>query len=586
MLSQNEGGHIMQQKRALLLSLIGGTVPFYVRGIAMEQSLVELEHYSLYTSPFFIDLFSISKSRVLAFFLLLAGLYLAYMVLKKRLHIPMNPMLLLPVVFMAIIGLTTLTSKYSEIVPIGFSERYEGAQVYVYYCMLIVLSGILLQNREDVYAVMRGIGIGSIPVTVIAFLQTMDIFPITSTRLEPFMFGLNNPVSQGAIAKYLETHRTFRQGFDFASTTLYNPNYYGVYSAVVLFVALGLFTMSKSRKGKLFSGVLVIVNFTGLLFSGSKAGFYMVLFFYILSCLLSLVEKSRKNLLHYGVLAGVMLIAFVGINTYSGGRVANRFFNVPTKSLTVNEEEGVDQSGFLLLQSIDIGEDSTILSNGQDNVVIKNTDQGLVLANEEELIGDWQYEYIDDVMKLSIQGHRAFLLALDDGRVSVIGPKGIVDVVPEPQPMLMNGYFLSSRGYIWSKVLPMIRERLWLGHGADTLAIYHPADDVINAFNYTSSTTSIAVNPHSLYLLLTFNFGLVGLFVFLIMVGVPLVRLLTQYIKNPKKRLYIRSIATPLVVFLALGLSNDTIIVTGVILYLLIGVVYTRTEDEKEVLMN
>jgi hypothetical protein len=56
MLSQNEGGHIMQQKRALLLSLIGGTVPFYVRGIAMEQSLVELEHYSLYTSPFFIDL--------------------------------------------------------------------------------------------------------------------------------------------------------------------------------------------------------------------------------------------------------------------------------------------------------------------------------------------------------------------------------------------------------------------------------------------------------------------------------------------------------------------------------------------------
>ncbi len=89
-----------------------------------------------------------------------------------------------------------------------------------------------------------------------------------------------------------------------------------------------------------------------------------------------------------------------------------------------------------------------------------------MLANEEELIGEWQYEYIDDVMKLSIQGHRAFLLALDDGRVGVIGPKGIVDAVPEPQPMLMNGYFLSSRGYIWSKVLPMIRERLWLGHGA------------------------------------------------------------------------------------------------------------------------
>ncbi len=58
----------------------------------------------------------------------------------------MNPMLLFPVAFMAIVGLTTLTSKYSEIVPIGFSERYEGAQVYVYYCMLIVLSGILLQN--------------------------------------------------------------------------------------------------------------------------------------------------------------------------------------------------------------------------------------------------------------------------------------------------------------------------------------------------------------------------------------------------------------------------------------------------------
>jgi O-antigen ligase len=63
-----------------------------------------------------------------------------------------------------------------------------------------------------------------------------------------------------------------------------------------------------------------------------------------------------------------------------------------------------------------------------------------------------------------------------------------------------NPDFGSGRGYIWSRTLPMLRDTLFLGHGADTYCIYFPHDDYVGKYNASWNINMIVDKPHNMYL--------------------------------------------------------------------------------------
>jgi hypothetical protein len=63
-----------------------------------------------------------------------------------------------------------------------------------------------------------------------------------------------------------------------------------------------------------------------------------------------------------------------------------------------------------------------------------------------------------------------------------------------------NPGFGSGRGYIWSRTLPMLRDTLFLGYGADTYCIYFPHDDYVGKHNADWNINMIVDKPHNLYL--------------------------------------------------------------------------------------
>lgn len=66
-----------------------------------------------------------------------------------------------------------------------------------------------------------------------------------------------------------------------------------------------------------------------------------------------------------------------------------------------------------------------------------------------------------------------------------------------------NQRFGSGRGYIFSRTLPMMKDTVLIGHGADTYAIYFPQKDYVGKYNsdYFSNDINIVVDKaHNMYM--------------------------------------------------------------------------------------
>ncbi|MDR0424910.1 MAG: O-antigen ligase family protein [Clostridiales Family XIII bacterium] len=63
-----------------------------------------------------------------------------------------------------------------------------------------------------------------------------------------------------------------------------------------------------------------------------------------------------------------------------------------------------------------------------------------------------------------------------------------------------NTSFGSGRGFIWSRTIPMLKDTLFIGHGADTYALYFPHNDYVGKHNAGWNITTIVDKPHNMYL--------------------------------------------------------------------------------------
>jgi O-antigen ligase len=77
-----------------------------------------------------------------------------------------------------------------------------------------------------------------------------------------------------------------------------------------------------------------------------------------------------------------------------------------------------------------------------------------------------------------------------------------------------KGSLGSGRGYIWARSLPILKETLLLGKGADNYWAYFPRYDYVEAWKngYYAKTIS---TPHNMYLQIGVNSGVVSLIAFL-----------------------------------------------------------------------
>jgi hypothetical protein len=132
----------------------------------------------------------------------------------------------------------------------------------------------------------------------------------------------------------------------------------------------------------------------------------------------------------------------------------------------------------------------------------------------------------------------------------------------------------SGRLYIWSRSIPLLKDTLLIGNGADTYALVFPQTDYIGKFkgfgDYKKLSETIVDKPHNLYLQYGINIGMVFLIIYLAINFL----LILDLLKLIKKGVYLEKAIPFISIIIGYGITmlfNDSTVVVSTIYWTIIG---------------
>jgi len=165
---------------------------------------------------------------------------------------------------------------------------------------------------------------------------------------------------------------------------------------------------------------------------------------------------------------------------------------------------------------------------------------------------------------------------MDEGFM-MAGSSGVIKKTEYPPKLdIFEGRekFASSRGYIWSRSIPMLKDTILIGYGPDTYVLEFPQHDYVGKLNSFSSHRMIVDKPHNMYLQIGINTGLISLIGLLALYLMYFVESIKLYI-NRDLNTFLEYIGVGAFVgvisYLAAGIFNDQIISVAPLFYTLVG---------------
>jgi hypothetical protein len=178
--------------------------------------------------------------------------------------------------------------------------------------------------------------------------------------------------------------------------------------------------------------------------------------------------------------------------------------------------------------------------------------------------------------KLNVYNQSMDIFFAEDG-FRMLGSGNVLGTTQYPDRVkLMDGYerFASSRGYIWSRSVPLLKDTLLVGYGPDMFAIKFPQHDYIGKINAYDNPSIIVDKPHNLYLQIGINTGVVSLLALLAVFGMYIFDSLKLYVKRDIST-YLEHIGvgavTGVIAYLGAAFFNDQIISVAPLFYVMIG---------------
>jgi len=481
--------------------------------------------------------------------------------------------------------LSTVFSKFSYWGFHGMAQQMEPVWVLLGYAILTYYGYVFVRTVEDIRTIIKWVLISSGFVCLIGAFQAfgLDFYKSTLGKYTFLPFSLVNE----EIEFVFEKGRTY--------TSLYNPNYVGVYASLLIPVILVLILTNKNLKMLVAYLPLLAVVVISLFGSGSKSGILCI----AVSLLLLLVLFRRKLLQKWKfVLAGVVFlcIAFFGVNTLKGDALIYSLKNAlnttqsvaPALSKIETNDDNITvvyNGNELVFQFVDDAnslEEQLHLTDGSgEKIAVSQLDDATLSVLDERFPGftvglaTYQDAYYVDI---NINGKAwYFTNQCGDGTYNYLTLVGKLDKIAQPEfSKLFVGKesFASSRGYIWSRTLPLLKKYVFLGSGADSFQLVFPNDEYVGKYNYFYADQNIS-KPHSLYLQIAVQTGMVSLIAFMAFYLLYFVTSIRLYMKS-KLETYETQIGAAILVgtfgYMLMGLSNDSCIAVAPIFWLFIGI--------------
>lgn len=526
-------------------------------------------------------------------FLLYRAFIQSFCVKKSYAYIPMA-------VYAVFVVLSYLFSDYKLFALWGWNDRFEGTLVLLGYMVMLFFIINTINNEKNVRWLVYVLAASSTLLGLLGLSQAFD-----------------HDFFRTSIGKKLITPSWFWENLDTLSftfqnreiyQTVYNINYVSFY-LTLLIPLFGLLFIRSVMLGKeeplykklLWGGLfaLLLYNLIGSASSSGLMGMAAVI-------ILAVVVLNKRILQWYKPVIILLIITLV-----IGGVTYQRWapeLSGAVKGVTGAPSEG-DTAGETARHKLDYietkGNDILLGHNGgqlifttypddPDAVSIsdsKGTNVSTARSEEDPQafqINDERYDWISIKPAKDDEGNRYVILITDKQEwpfiITESGPQyrtGTGKPIDLKQIESIgfedNGSWGNGRGYIWSRSFPLIKDTLFLGHGADTFCIYFPHDDYVGKYNTDSYTDNIDVivdKPHNMYIGISIGTGVVSMLALLALWGIYIVQSFLLFIRRQYHSFTSYAgagIFLGICGFLVAGLVNDSSVSVMPMFYGLLG---------------
>jgi O-antigen ligase len=573
--------------------LIAAVVPLIVHYKKIELSEVVASYW---IRDYNTDFFSYYKMIFLLGFSLLAliSFYIYYKKEAKE-KLKMTAYYYPIFTYLIMILLSTFFSKAQLTSLQGFPDRYEGMPVLIAYLLITVITINLFNKKEQFEFLLKALLTSAVIIAIIGLSQFFgyDFFQnVLGQKL----------ILPGKEFAELSTAMDFRfAGRNILFATFYNPNYAGSYFSMLLMLSTVLYFFARSKKRIIALAAASSFIFAAWLGSLSRAGILgAIVSTLIVAVILNkkIIEKYKKVL----ILLLIFLAVFTIMDIYTDGSLRREFLSLGTETQlafmgeTAQIKDLKSENGYLHFKT-----EEEYLRFGFDRendfklTVLNESDQKLdySLSQREEEAGYLKFddpelaaysfkvveskENDNQILEFKYGNKTAeFIYASKVNGFFILGMRNNIYPLEEVESLGFEGkeMLASKRGYIWSRTLPLIKDKPLLGYGPDTYAIFFPQHDVVGKFKFFNRSKIIVDKPHNIYLQIGFNTGLVSLAAVLILFGSYFLRNLKLYLTSKFDNYYTEIGLALLAAFTAYavaGFFNDSVVSVAPVFWIILG---------------
>ncbi len=562
-----------------------------------------------------VDFFSYYK---MAAILICAGIALTlivYRMVTQSLIIKRSLFYIPMIIYSLFVILSYLFSDYKEFSLLGWNDRFEGTLPLLAYMVMLFFTINSINTQNAVKMVLYPVAASSALLGLLGVSQAVDkdFFRtvigqklITPNKTLATGSTIHQMIDEAAAKGEQFLHFTFQNKEIYQ--TVYNINYVSFY-LTLLIPLFGLIFVHSFMKGKeeqvwkkilwalLFA--LLIFNLIGSASSGGFLGMAVVVIAALILCNKRIVTWWKPLVI---LLIITMLMAGVTYDRWLP-EISSALKGASDNSITVAVASEKHHLDSILTKENDIiisvdGNSFTLKTYPENPLAIQVADQDNKMLNLAPTdtspiyyINDPRFDFCLIQPAESDDGKHFIIFSMDRQKqnwIFRITDEGVYYNAETGKTIKLeknipavgwenNQGFGSGRGYIWSRTIPMMKDALLLGHGADTYCIYFPHQDYVGKYNsgtFSSNINIIVDKPHNLYMGMWIGTGMISVFAFLAI----LILYAVQSVRTFRKRNYESfidfagaGIALGIIGFAVTGLVDDSSVSVMPMFYGLLG---------------
>lgn len=487
--------------------------------------------------------------------------------------------------------LSSAFSEYTQISMGGIEDGYESMFVLLSYCILPVYTYVFIRSENDVKKIIRWWPVGVCLLIVLGITQIFG-FDFWSTAIgRKFLL----PISEwdAKLSFNFEAGRVY--------LSQYNPNYVGPLASMIIIMFGVLTIFAKKWLPRILYAGITVGMFICLLASQSKNGMLAVFLGGILLCIF--LHKWLKKYWYVFLGVFVLFATGLGILNYARGGVLSGAIQATWRSITKGSS-ATDRCPEL--EAIRAGEKYVEITYGGETIYIKGNiyeednsmtfdlkdEDGKVLTyhyDEEKKVGIIDDERFEDILLATTVIEDIPCISVNIGaykwrfsdRVGKDGyyyasPNGVFTKMQPAETAIFTNMpsFASGRGYIWARSIPMLKDTMLIGRGADNFRLYFPQYDYVAATKSGFAAKNVGT-PHNMYLQIGVNTGVISLIAFLAFFVMYFVDCIRLYRKDDFKEFLPQAgigICVACFAYMMTGIMNDSMVCVAPVFWCLMGV--------------